>query len=88
MRRDLADIRLAEYVFAPHYAAPLAMSVATPAPFRTGPAEDAPVIAMLAVGDLIEALDFAGGQVWGTAPRLGRVGYIAQSALVSLGDID
>lgn len=46
------------------------------------------MIAMLAVGDLVEALDFAGGQVWGTAPRLGRVGYIAQSALASLGDID
>lgn len=46
------------------------------------------MIAMLAVGDLVEALDFAGGQIWGTAPRIGRVGYIAQTALVNLGDID
>ncbi|MBA3878281.1 MAG: hypothetical protein C0500_01015 [Sphingobium sp.] len=88
VRRDLADIRLAEYVFAPHYAAPLAMSVATPAPFRSGPMEDAPLIAMLAVGDLFEALDFERGQVWGVVPRLGRVGYVAQGALVSLGEID
>ena len=87
VRRDLADIRLAEYVFAPHYAAPLTMSVATPAPFRSGPEKDAPVIAMLAVGDQVEALDIERGQLWGIAPRLGRVGYIPQSAMVTLGDI-
>lgn len=46
------------------------------------------MIGMLAVGDVIEALDFAGGVVWGTVPRLGRVGYIAQDALAALGDID
>ncbi|WP_231731418.1 hypothetical protein [Sphingomonas sp. CCH10-B3] len=62
--------------------------MATPAPFRSGPMEDAPLIAMLAVGDLFEALDFERGQVWGVVPRLGRVGYVAQGALVSLGEID
>lgn len=64
------------------------MSVATPAPFRSGPLEDAPLIAMLAVGDLFEALEFERGQVWGVAPRLGLVGYVPQSTLVNLGEID
>lgn len=88
VRRDLADIRLAEYVFAPHYAAPLPMVVTGPVPLCAGPEKDAPVIAQLDAGDSFEALDFSAGKVWGSAPRHALVGYVRQDALVLAADSD
>ncbi|MHA4875053.1 hypothetical protein, partial [Enterococcus faecium] len=54
VRPDLADIRLAEYVFAPHYAAPLIMTATREVPLRAAPCEDAEVLGMLATGDVFE----------------------------------
>ena len=34
MRRDLADVRLADRVFAPHYAAPMPRTISAPADLR------------------------------------------------------
>lgn len=79
MRRDLADIRLAEYVFAPHYAAPLPMVVTAPTPLRAGPEQEAAIVATLAVGEIFEALDFAHGRAWGVGA--GQPGYVPQEAL-------
>lgn len=81
VRPDLADIRLAEYVFAPHYAAPLPMVARTATALRAGPGENAVVLAMLAAGDNFEALDFAQGCAWGTAPGQGMAGYVVREAL-------
>jgi Bacterial dipeptidyl-peptidase Sh3 domain len=88
VRRDLADIRLAEYVFAPHYAAPLPMTVTTPVPLRAGPEEEAPVIAQLDAGDSFDALDFSRGRVWGRSARHELVGYVRQDALAQADDGD
>lgn len=81
VRRDLADIRLADVVFAPHYASPLAMVVKQPASLRVGPEAAAQSIADLPAGSAFEALDFAGGSAWGIAVGLGLVGYVDRTAI-------
>lgn len=81
MRPDLADIRLAEYVFAPHYAAPLVMTVTRAAPLLAAPAMEAETLGTLNTGDIFEALDIASGRVWGIAPGLGLVGYVDRHAV-------
>lgn len=86
VRRDLADIRLAEYVFAPHYAAPLAMVVRRPVDLRDGPGDGSSVLATCTVGSRFEALDFASGLAWGVATEVGLVGYVALDALERITD--
>lgn len=86
VRRDLADIRLAEYVFAPHYAAPLAMAVVHATALRAGEDRGTQVLAELAPGDTFEALDFAAGSAWGIAPGRKLVGYVDRAALAVPGD--
>lgn len=81
MRRDLADVRLAERVFAPHYAAPLPLLLTRAADLRAGPREDAELLARLAPGELFEVLEFRSETSWGVAPGHGLVGYVATNAL-------
>ena len=81
MRRDLADVRLADRVFAPHYAAPLARAVAAAANLRAAPDADSEVLATLAPGDVFEVLELAGDRAWGVAPGHKLVGYMDISAL-------
>lgn len=81
MRRDLADVRLADRVFAPHYAAPMPWRLAAAAALRSAPAADLPVIAQLTAGDLFEVLERSGDRAWGVAPGPGLVGYIPDTAL-------
>jgi hypothetical protein len=81
VRRDLADVRLADRVFAPHYAAPMPRALATRAALRVSAATDSEVIADLAAGDVFEVLELAGNHAWGVAPGPGLVGYIAAAAL-------
>ena len=80
VRPDLADIRLAEYVFAPHYAAPMACSAnraVSLCPSRSG----GEPLAELAVGENFEVLELAGNNAWGIAPERGLVGFVDRSAL-------
>lgn len=81
VRPDLADIRLAGRVFAPHYAAPLAMTVAAETPLYIGTSEASGVVARLHAGDPFDALDFTHGFVWGRAPGSNRVGYVPRAQL-------
>ncbi|MES2058674.1 MAG: SH3 domain-containing protein [Pseudomonadota bacterium] len=81
VRRDIADIRLAEHVFAPHYAAPLSMVVATETVLRSERPHDSTAVAILLPDDLFEVLEYAGDDAWGIAPGHGQVGYIAAAAL-------
>lgn len=81
VRRDLADIRLADLVFAPHYASPLPMVVNQPATLRAIADAAAPSIAELPAGSAFEALDFAGGSAWGIAVGLGLVGYVDRGSI-------
>ena len=81
MRRDLADVRLADRVFAPHYAAPMPRTLATTAELRESAAADSEVLASLNAGDVFEVLELAGNHAWGVAPTAGIVGYIPAAAL-------
>ncbi|MDE0880180.1 MAG: SH3 domain-containing protein [Sphingomonas bacterium] len=80
VRGDLADVRLAEYVFAPHYAAPMlcrANRSITLNPLRTG----GEPLADLPDGEPFEVLELAGDNAWGIAPERGLVGFVDRTAL-------
>jgi len=81
VRRDLADVRLAERVFAPHYAAPMPRTLVRAASLRSARGTDAEVLSHLQPGDLFEVLELAGGSAWGVAPGVGMVGYVDAAAL-------
>ena len=81
MRSDLADVRLADRVFAPHYAAPMPRKLAIAVELRADAAADSEVLAGLDAGDVFEVLELAGNHAWGVAPGAGLVGYIPASAL-------
>ncbi len=74
-------MRLADRVFAPHYAAPLPRLLATAAALRAAPAADSEVLAALKAGDVFEMLELTGSNAWGVAPGPGLVGYIDAAAL-------
>lgn len=75
-RRDLADVRLAHRVFAPHYAAPVPHVVTLAAPLRESRDPASETLAQLATGDVFEVLELSAGLAWGCAPDVGLVGYI------------
>ncbi len=81
VRPDLADLRLAEYVFAPHYAAPIAMIVHEAAAMRDAAGEAGTIVATLAAGTGFDMLDVSGGYAWGVCEASGLVGYVARAAL-------
>ncbi|MBX3564802.1 MAG: SH3 domain-containing protein [Sphingomonas sp.] len=83
MRPDLADVRLADRVFAPHYAAPMPREIAATVTLRAGPAADSEALAELHSGDVFEVLELAGTNAWGVARAKGLVGYIHASALAA-----
>ena len=74
-------MRLADRVFAPHYAAPMPRILAGAAELRLNAAADSEVLAELAAGDAFEVLGLAGNHAWGVAPGPGLVGYIPASSL-------
>ena len=81
VRRDLADIALADVVFAQHYAEPLTMRSTTSATVHASPAVDAPVVAALAVDDGFAVLELNDAWSWGRCCDGGCVGYVETSAL-------
>jgi hypothetical protein len=76
VRADIADVRLADRVFAPHYAAPLRRVVTRAAELRAARGQDAAVLAPLAVGQPFDLLDLTGGVAWGIAVDADLVGYV------------
>ena len=83
VRRDIADIRLAELVFAPHYAAPMERRIAVETPLWSD-ADDRTAVASLAIGDRFDILDLSGRLAWGIAVDEGLVGYVAIAAIDGL----
>ncbi len=80
-RRDLADVRLADRVFAPHYASPVLHVAAAPTELRAARDTSSDLLATLQPGDMFEVLEVSGGYAWGSAPRVGRVGYVSAADL-------
>ena len=84
VRRDIADIRLAAFVFAPHYAAPMERWIAVETVLLAEATGDAAPLATLAVGDRFDVLDLSGTLAWGIAVEDGLVGYVAIAAIEDL----
>jgi hypothetical protein len=81
VRRDLADIRLADRVFAPHYAASVQRVVVSATALRQGVDLQSGDLADLAIGEIFEVLEFVKGRAWGRSPARDLVGYVDADAL-------
>jgi hypothetical protein len=81
VRRDLADVRLADRVFAPHYVAPLPRKLISHADLRAAASSEAEVLTHLPAEASFEVLEYAGAHAWGIAPDAALVGYIPIEAL-------
>ncbi|MDP1026229.1 SH3 domain-containing protein [Sphingomonas sp. KR1UV-12] len=81
VRPDLADVRLADRVFAPHYAAHVPHRLKSDAILRAAREPDSDELTQLGSGDLFELLDLLGDTAWGLAPAAGLVGYLPAAAL-------
>jgi hypothetical protein len=74
VRDDLADVELADRVFAPHYARAMAYRVVTAATTHTKPNGDAAVVDSVEVGAVLDLFDLSAGWGW---VRTGKgIGYI------------
>ncbi len=81
VRRDLADVRLADRIFAPHYAAPVLHRLTATAPLREARDIDSAVMMTLDTGADFEVLELSAGTAWGRAPAEGLVGYVDAALL-------
>ena len=80
-RRDLADIALADVVFAQHYAEPMTMRATGLADVRADPTADAGVVASLQPHDDFAVLELGDTWSWGRCCDGGCVGYVETAAL-------
>jgi hypothetical protein len=87
VRRDIADICLADRVFAPHYAAPEHCACALPsAMLRASPDHAAVAVSQLAFGEGFAIVDQSCGWAWGYGLHDNYVGYISVDALGPVGE--
>lgn len=80
-RADLTDVRLADRIFAPHYAAPVVRSATTILPVRAAPEPDAIILSELLPGDAFELLEWSTGKAWGRSVTDSVVGYVDPAGL-------
>ncbi len=78
-------MRLAEQVFAPHYAAPMIAIALHDVRIFADRTLSEP-LADLAKGDVFEVLELAGNHAWGLAAATAIVGYVDRTALDKAGD--
>jgi len=81
IRPDLADVRLAEYVFAPHYAAPLPCVVTRAVTLHAESSPASEPLADLVVGESFEVLEVLREVAWGVSPDRRLAGYVDRMAL-------
>lgn len=74
-------MRLADRVFAPHYAAPLQRIATQPTALRFGRDVESEQLTVLKPGEMFEVLELSGGLAWGSAPAQGLVGYVSAADL-------
>ena len=80
-RADIADVRLAERIFAPHYAAPLPRRLISDTSVTA--TRDGEAIGRVAKGDVFEVLEFTAAHAWGVVEKSGLVGFVPLAALAS-----
>ncbi|TVV70704.1 C40 family peptidase [Sphingomonas solaris] len=82
VRRDIADIGLADRVFAPHYSAPEVSACALPAAMlRAAPDDDAVAVSQLVQGEAFAVVDISVGWAWGYGLHDCYVGYLRAEML-------
>lgn len=82
VRKDLADVDLADRVFAPHYAKALETMVITDTlAIMESPAANADPVGALVKGDRFRVLEITDLLAWGQAGDDGPVGYVDRHAL-------
>ncbi len=81
VRADLADVRLAAQVFAPHYAEAVERRLATDATLRAERDAASATVETMAAGERFELLDLIGDDAWGIAPDRTLVGWLPADAL-------
>ncbi len=74
MRDDLADVELADRVFAPHYAQSLAFRARADCALRVQPTNNAVIIRSISSGEIVNVFDISGGWAWVRAA--GFMGYV------------
>jgi len=84
VRRDLAEIAVADRVFAQHYAEPDPYRLTTDAAVLRRPEYGADVRGELASGDHFHVLDLGRDWAWGRGERVGTVGYLPVTVLERL----
>ena len=80
VRSDLADVRLAGRVFAPHFAAPMLWRIERTVMLHTS-RDHGEAIAELSPGETFEVLELSGDYAWGLSPQRALVGYLDRTAL-------
>ncbi|MDB5700072.1 MAG: hypothetical protein JWL66_271 [Sphingomonadales bacterium] len=75
VRGDLADVELADRVFAPHYAKSCAFTVTQDTELRATASAEGEVITKLKAGERFGLLDVSGDWGWGKCS--GVVGYVS-----------
>jgi hypothetical protein len=80
IRRDLAEIDVADRVFAQHYAEPMRYRLTQDVDVRRRPQADADARGHLRAGDPFDVFDIGRDWAWGRGAE-GPVGYVACSAL-------
>ena len=68
-------------MFAPHYAAPLAMTATAQTPVMATASPEAEILATLEIGETFDVLEVSTNYCWGQRGSGGIVGYVATSAL-------
>lgn len=81
IRKDLADVRLAERAFAPHYAAAVTRGIALQTPLYADHHGEAPPLSEVLPGDRFEMLELSGDHAWGICVTDGAVGYVPVETL-------
>jgi hypothetical protein len=79
VRDDLADVALADRVFAPHYARATLCSAAAESEVRKLPKTEAEAVGRIGRGESIELFDISGGWAWIRTSSV--VGYVPAGAL-------
>lgn len=78
-RGDLADVRVADKVFAPHYAAAVARVAVARAPVVANHGGEP--LSEILPGEAFDVLEMSHGLAWGLSVADGVVGYVALNAL-------
>ncbi len=81
VRRDLAEIEVADRIFAQHFVEPMAVVLTAPVLILARPTKSADIVATLAVGDIFLIVDVGHEWAWGRGEAVGTVGYVAAATL-------